>query len=88
MEIIILPRAEKQFRRLSKVDQIVLATKIRSLKNKKISTGKEKLKGFKDVFRIRVSHYRIVYKQSPGKIWIILISHRKDVYKILQRVLG
>lgn len=86
MKVIISPRAEKQLRQLSKVDQISIAKKIRDIgKNKKVS-GEEKLKGFRSIYRVRIGDYRIVYKRTSKDIYIILIAHRKNIYKILRRL--
>ncbi len=83
MKIIISPHAKKQFKKINKIDQIALARKIRLLpeENRNI----KKLSGYRDIFRIRVGDYRIVYKKSPSQIYIILIGHRKDIYKFVNR---
>ena len=88
MKIVISPRAEKQLRQASKVDQISLAKKIRAIGKSKPVAGEEKLKGFRSVYRVRVGDYRIVYKRTSREIHIILIAHRKNIYKILRRLLG
>ncbi|MGJ3236732.1 type II toxin-antitoxin system RelE family toxin [Marivirga sp.] len=42
----------------------------------------KKLSGFKTYFRIRIGDYRIGLKKiAPNKIKLIIISHRKDIYK-------
>lgn len=42
----------------------------------------KKLKGFKDVFRVRKGEIRIVYQSLDGKIIILKIDRRKeDTYK-------
>lgn len=86
MKIIVSPRAEKQLKKASKIDQIALARKIRSLK-KTISYQEEKLSGFKNVFRIRIGNYRIVYRKTAKEIYIILIGHRKEIYNLLKQLL-
>ena len=84
MKIVISPRAEKQFRKLQKFDQIVINQKIRSFLES--IPNEEKLSGYKDIFRVRVGNYRIVYRKGMP-VYIILIAHRKDVYKLLKDVL-
>lgn len=86
MKIIVSPRAEKQLKKASKIDQIALARKIRSLK-KTVSYQEEKLSGFKNVFRIRIGNYRIVYRKTAKEIYIILIGHRKEIYNLLKQLL-
>lgn len=86
MKIIISPRAEKCFKKLSKIDQIAIAKKIRQLKKERKTIGEEKLKGFSNIYRIRVGNFRIVFKKAPNEIYLILIAHRKDVYDLLKQL--
>ena len=86
MKITILPRAEKELRRLPKFDQIAIAQKIRLLPSPSL-TGEEKLSGYARVFRVRVGNYRIVYKKINEEIVIILIGNRKDIYRMLASIL-
>lgn len=87
MKIILSPHAEKQLRKISKVDQIIIAKRIRSIQ-KSTQVGKtEKLQGYKNVFRIRIGDYRIVYKKTKSLFYIILIGHRKEIYKLVSRLL-
>lgn len=87
MKLTILPRAEKELRKLPKFDQIAVAKKIRTLPQTQIS-GEEKLSGFPHVYRVRVGNYRIVYKKTSEAIAIVLIRHRRDVYRLLKELLG
>lgn len=85
MRVILSPRAERQLKKLSKVNQIIIAKKIRELGSKKTS-GEEKLKGYQNIFRVRIGDLRIVYKSTKKEIYIVLIGHRKDIYKLLSRL--
>ena len=85
MSVIISPRAEKDFKKLPKVDQIAIAKKIRSLSSLSPS-AETKLSGYKDIFRIRIGSYRIVYRKSRPDIYLIFIGHRKDIYQRLQQL--
>ena len=87
MKITLSPRAEKQLRKLPKFDSLAIAQKIRNLPDIKVSNI-EKLSGFSDIFRIRVGNYRIVYKKSTNSIYIILIGHRRDIYKLVKELLS
>lgn len=87
MRIAILPRAEKELRKLPKFDQIAVATKIRTLPNPSVM-GEEKLSGYPHVYRVRVGNYRIVYKKTSEVIAVVLIRHRRDVYRMLKEMLG
>ena len=67
MKLKILPRAKKRLKRLSKVDQIAVANKIRSLVNN--GASQEKLSGYRDVYRVRVGDCRIVFKKSKKEFY-------------------
>lgn len=88
MRIVLSPRAEKELKKIHKVDQIAVIKKLRSLRDTSPQIKKEKLSGYSDIFRIRVGQYRIVYRQRKDEINIILIGHRKDIYQLLQRFIG
>lgn len=85
MKIILSPRAEKELKKLSKVDQIIIAKKIRSFKEN-LSFQEEKLSGFSNIYRVRVGNFRIVYKKTSQEIYIILIGHRRDIDDLLKRL--
>ena len=87
MKIIISPRAEKQLKKASKVNQIAIANKIRSIRDEKKSQG-IKLRGFPNVYRVRIGDYRIVYKKTKKLVYIVLIGHRRDVYRLVKQLLG
>lgn len=87
MKIVVSPRAEKELKRVSKIDQIALVRKIKSIPKSSFSSRIEKLKGYENIFRLRIGNYRIVYRKKAKEIYIILIGHRKDVYHILKHLL-
>jgi len=87
MRIPLSPLSEKRLKKLPKIDQIAIVKKIRSLKGEKNILLMEKLQGYKDIYRVRVGSYRIVYKRFADLIYVILIGHRKDIYEVLQRML-
>lgn len=88
MKIILSPRAEKQLKKLSKVNQIIIANKIRSISKSAEVSGEKRLKEYKNIYRVRIGDYRIVYKKTTKELYIILIGHRKDIYKIVKRLLA
>lgn len=83
MKITISPLAEKKLKKIPKIDQIAIAGKIRRLSEGKNYLDGEKLRGYRDVYRVRVGDYRIVYRRFSESFYIILIGHRKDIYDIL-----
>ncbi len=86
MKIVLSPRAEKVLRKLPKIDQIAIARKIRLLPEIKSVQKEEKLKGFPNIYRVRIGNYRIVYRRVTQEIYIILIGHRKDIYDLLEQL--
>jgi len=53
---------------------------------KKDPDAGEQLKGkFAGLSRLRVGDYRVVYARTKDGVLVLLISHRKDVYKKLER---
>lgn len=87
MKVILSPRAEKEFRKLGKVAQMIVAKKIRGMV--KQSPGLvEQLSGMKNLKRVRVGDYRIVYRQTKTEVYIVLIGHRRDIYKKLKELFG
>jgi mRNA interferase RelE/StbE len=86
MKIVISARAEKQLKKLSKINQIAIAKKIRRIAVDQLGITK-RLSGYKNIYRVRVGDYRIVYKKTSNLIYIILIRDRKDVYRVLKRLI-
>lgn len=87
MKIRISLRAEKQLRKVSKINQISITKKIRELRYYSVR-NEEKLKGYENIYRVRIGDFRIVYKKTSKELYIILIGHRKDIYRILKHLLG
>lgn len=87
MNLIISPRAEKELKKLPKFDQIAIAEKTRALPRFSVP-GEEKLTGFSHLYRVRVGNYRIVYRKTSESVYIVLIRHRRDVYRLLKELLG
>ena len=85
MKVIFLPKAEKQFKSLGKAVRIIITRKIREPFF--ISNKEEKLKGHKNIFRIRVGDYRLVYRKTSVEIYIILVGHRREIYRLLNQLL-
>lgn len=40
----------------------------------------KKLRGYKDLYRFRVGHYRLIFRLSKKSIILLLVKNRKDVY--------
>ncbi len=86
MRLKILPRAKKELKKLSKIDQIAVAEKIRGLV--KNGLREKKLSGYKNLYRSRVGDCRVVYKKNKDEIYIIMIGHRKNIYEVIKKLLS
>ena len=74
--------AQKEFLKLDKISQELVANKIIELQNGNFF-GDKSLKGkYKGKFRKRAGNYRIIYLKENNLvlITIIRIAHRKEVY--------
>ena len=82
-EVQILPKAARQIKALSvEVRQDILLT-IRSLANEPRPIGVKKLSGEKDVYRVRVGNYRVLYRIIDKVLVVVVVSvgHRREVYR-------
>ena len=62
-----------------------IAKKIDSLEQNPVPKDSKKLKGEKDLYRVRVGDYRILYffQNLHLTVLVIRVGHRKDIYKDL-----
>ena len=82
MKVFVFPGARKQLKKLPKIFQILITQRLTKLSSS-ISSNTKKLTNYKNVYRTRVGHYRIIFEVSDEKIYVILIGHRKEIYKLL-----
>lgn len=75
--------AEKQIKKLGREDQIRVLRTIRGLADEPRPRGCRKLRGYDDIFRIRVGTYRVIYSVDEGRIVIVIlkVGHRREVYR-------
>ncbi|MBI5545649.1 MAG: type II toxin-antitoxin system RelE/ParE family toxin [Deltaproteobacteria bacterium] len=75
--------AERQLRGLPREDQLRVVRAIGRLAEEPHPRGCRKLAGYRDVFRIRVGLYRVLYSVDRAKIVVVIlkVGHRKDVYR-------
>jgi mRNA interferase RelE/StbE len=81
--IVLIERyAQKQIMKLDKKIIPVIKASIVDLADNPRPYGYKKLKG-EDAYRIRVGDYRVIYEIDDGKIivTVVLVGHRKDIYK-------
>ena len=79
----IKPSARKELENLS--DRLIarLLPKIEGLAANPRPSGCKKLRGYKDLWRIRIGDYRIVYivDDDHKMLSVTRIAHRRDVYE-------
>ncbi len=82
-KIIVTQTAEKALYKLSKKIIAKIMGAIQALAVNPYPIGCRKLMSEKNVFRIRVQSYRIIYEIYANliEIKILKIGHRKDVYR-------
>ena len=75
--------AERQIRRLDRSDQIRVLRAVAALASEPRPRGCRKLRGYDDVFRIRVGVFRVLYSIETERILVIIlkVGHRKDIYR-------
>jgi len=83
-KLIILPRAEKELKKLPEKEFIKIDQTILHLANTPRPIGCKKLQGTVDTYRIRVGDYRILYRIEDNNliIEVIRVANRKDAYKL------
>ncbi len=82
-EVQILPKAARQLKALSvEVCQDISLT-IQSLANEPRPIGVKKLSGEKDIYRVRVGNYRVLYRIINKVLVVVVVSvgHRREVYR-------
>ena len=79
----IKPSARRELENLS--DSLIarLLPKIEGLTANPRPSGCRKLRGYKDLWRIRVGNYRVVYiiDDDRKRLSVTRVAHRRDVYE-------
>lgn len=87
MRNIILERqASRQLTSLQKQDKTLakrIALKLKELQVNPINQDSKTLVNTKDLRRVRVGKYRIIYKFDEVNLYIILIEKRDQIYKLI-----
>jgi len=77
------PAAQRDLRSLPAeiTDRVIPETN--ALADNPFPPGAKKLKGWGDVWRIRVGNYRVLYKIHPQEMLVLIvrIGHRRDIYR-------
>ena len=83
IKIHISNNAEKGIRKLPKETAKRIILKINDLQENPRPVGCRKIVGSDYDYRIRIGDYRVVYEfdEKNGRIIVMAVGHRKDVYK-------
>ena len=75
--------AEKQLRKLNRVELLRVVGAIQQLAHNPFPHGFRKLTGYDDLFRIRVGTFRVLYSVEKARLVVVVlkVGHRKDVYR-------
>jgi mRNA interferase RelE/StbE len=81
-------KAERQVRKLAKADQRQLVPHIDSLAREPRPDGCKKLAGKRNIYRIRVGDFRILYQIEDKELLVLVaaIGQRRDIYEELKRL--
>jgi mRNA interferase RelE/StbE len=79
----IKPAARKELEALSDPVLARVIRKLESLADVPRPAGCKKLKGYKDMWRIRIGDWRVVYfiDETVKLVSILRIAHRREVYE-------
>lgn len=86
MEVLIILNTVKLIKKLPKIPQMAVYQKLKRM-YLTFDIQSTKLSGHKNIFRIRVGNYRIIYEIKDKKAYVFLVGRRKEVYKLLDRFL-
>lgn len=75
-------KALKQLKKLDKSVQIKIVEKLDQISKEEVLYGNKRLTKFKiGLFRLRVGDYRLIYDIDGKMITVLLLGHRKEIYK-------
>lgn len=77
------PSAARAVRKLGADIRRRIITRVETLSENPRPSGAEKLQGLRDLYRIRVGDYRVVYQVSDDILLVLVVrvGHRRDVYR-------
>jgi len=84
-DIYIERAARRSLERLPAADAEQLLLRLPALAHDPWPQGVVKLKGWDDIFRIRVGRYRILYRVDDLHVQVLDVGHRRDIYDQLKR---
>jgi mRNA interferase RelE/StbE len=84
-KVVLSKKAEKQLDDIPNPYYWSIRERLKKLQYNPRPGGFRKLAGYQDLYRIRISHYRIIYSiyDDVLKVEVINIDHRKQIYRNL-----
>ena len=78
-ELVFSDKFRKEIKKFEKKNQITILKKIKTLKDNP-SAGKPLKSSSGRLRSLRIGKYRVIYRIN-GKIFLLVVGHRKDVYR-------
>jgi len=77
------PSAAKAVRKLPVAVQRRILDRVEALAGDPRPQGCDKLEGLRDLYRVRVGQYRVVYQVSDKLLLVLVVrvAHRREVYR-------
>lgn len=81
-KVVIAKSAEKELANLPIEVILKIREKVSALANNPRPDGCKKLKGYKDLYRIRIGDYRVIYSIQDNilTVTVVAVGNRKDIY--------
>ena len=81
-KVVIAKSAEKELAQLPVEAIMRIREKVSSLANNPRPDGCKKMKGYKDLYRICVGDYRVIYsiQDTILTVTVVAVGNRKDIY--------
>jgi mRNA interferase RelE/StbE len=82
-QVVLSKTAEKNLSKFSSRDVVKIISAFQDLEINPRPVGCKKLKGFENLWRIRIGNYRAIYSINDVILLVDIrdVGHRKDIYK-------
>ena len=83
-KVIFKPAAKRLFKKIPKKDRAQIAAKVDLLAKDPRAAGEEYIKNSGGVYRVREGDYRVAYVRQSGRIVVVHIGNRREIYRALR----
>ena len=82
-KVLFQPSAVRELGKLARDVQVRIMARIEALAKEPRPAGVKKPEGMKELYRLRVGDYRVVYRIQDERLIVLVvrIAHRRDVYR-------